>query len=110
FDNPPNFQAHIAFNMYFQLPNQGGEIEIWDRELDDSKFYAMRNANPNLAYSVQRHYLGKPDVTYRPQKGEIILFNSRKVHAVKASFGVERMTVSCFIGISSEKEPLQLWS
>lgn len=105
-----NIKEQIAFNIYFDIPERGGEIELWNWKATDSDFDSLRNSDPALSYSFDRNKIPACNIKYKPAKGEILLFNPRHVHAVSASFGKPRLTISTFIGYTAENEPLVLWS
>ena len=54
--------------------------------------------------------LPPPDAVVAPRVGDLILFNSNRIHAVRACRGGPRVTVSCFIGYRGEGRPLGYWS
>ncbi|MEX0446412.1 2OG-Fe(II) oxygenase [Xenorhabdus sp. SGI246] len=103
-------KEQLAFNIYLDVPEKGGEIELWNWKATDQEFHNFQNKNPDLAYGMDREKIRKPDIVYKPKKGEILLFNPRNVHAVAPSNGTPRLTISTFIGYSSDNEELVLWS
>lgn len=103
-------KEQIAFNIYLDMPEEGGEIELWNWKAKDSDFENLRNSNPSLSYAFDRNKIPSCDITYKPKKGDILLFNPRHVHAVTACFGKPRLTISTFIGYTGDDDPLVLWS
>ena len=50
------------------------------------------------------------DVVLTPETGDLIIFNSRNLHAVRPAAGGPRVTLSCFLGYRGATEPLTYWS
>lgn len=101
-----NLLAQLAVNVYIDIPEIGGELIMWRDEISDSEFLARRGSK----YGMDLEPLGEPDITVKPEVGELILFNARKLHAVAAGEGSDRLTVSCFLGYRGESQPLTIWS
>lgn len=108
----PDFpiDEQLAFNIYLDVPEKGGEIELWNWKATDEDFTRYQNKNPDLAYGMDRSKLKEPDLVYKPKKGDVLIFNPRNVHAVAPSFGTKRLTISTFIGYSGVDKELVLWS
>ena len=51
----------------------------------------------------------KEVVEILPQEGDLILFNTRRPHAVTRFFGSFRITIQTFIGYKTG-EPLYMWN
>lgn len=101
-----SLQAQFACNVYLNMPDIGGELEIWDKEMPPEEFDEMRESS----YGIDPKILGAPSLTIKPECGELILFNSRKMHAVTPSVDQTRLSVSCFIGYRGDHMPLTFWS
>lgn len=99
--------GQFAANIYLHLPPVGGELTIWP--LSFSREVYDRHRRPG-SYGLDYAALNAPPVTIEPELGELILFNSRLVHAVQPSAGGDRMAASCFIGFRSKDDPLTVWS
>ena len=100
-------QCQLAANLYFDVPPKGGELQIWDFEPDSEDLEALFNGTYDFIDTsrirVQPHSL-------KPRVGELILFRSTCVHAVKASQGGSRSTASCFVGYYGKEQPLTVWA
>jgi hypothetical protein len=101
-----SLRSQLSANIYLQMPSKGGELWLWDKEIDASVFDDMRGLN----YGIDHHILGDPDITIKPEVGYLMVFNSRKMHAVTASDDAARITLSCFIGYRGDHQPLTYWS
>lgn len=97
-------RAQLAWNLYLNVPSDGGELLIWDKQWipqDDT-------------YQVSDSYHYHQDVVKDAQKltikvfpGEILLINSRNFHAVAES--KNRLSIGSFISYF-EDDSLKLWS
>ena len=110
-DAPDSFRAHslkcqIACNVYLSMPLQGGELWIWNREIGEKEFDAMRGSS----YGIEPKLLGEPSIVLKPEAGDMIMFNSRLMHAVSTGNDGPRLSISCFVGFRSQSSPLTLWS
>jgi len=110
-DAPNSYNAlslisQLSANIYLQVATSGGELNIWNKELEEEKYGQMRGD----IYGIRREYFGEPDIVIKPNLGDLILFNSRKLHAVAPSNECSRLTISCFIGNRGKYMPLTYWS
>jgi hypothetical protein len=99
--------AQMTVNVYLRTPSEGGELEIWD--------FIPNEAEAAELYSGDYDFLdtGKlpPSAALiRPGVGELILMLSNRIHAVRASRGGPRVSMSCFVGSTGEAERLVLWN
>lgn len=95
------FERQIAANIYLQLPDDGGELEVWPTHSDISEDFLVP---PN--WSQQ---LDVKSISYKPMPGDLLLFNARRPHAVHRFQGQARISLQCFIGFNKGK-PLQIWN
>ncbi|MBV1787204.1 2OG-Fe(II) oxygenase [Marinobacterium sp. D7] len=110
-DAPDSFKARslqtqIAANVYLTMPSEGGAVQIWDRELTPEEFDGMRGDS----YGIDPEILGDPDLEICPEPGDLVLFNSRRMHAVTPGSDDLRLSLSCFIGYRGDASPLSFWS
>jgi hypothetical protein len=99
--------AQIAANVHLRTADSGGEVELWALEPDRAEYERLRLAG---SYGLDRELLPPPDAVVTPRVGDLILFNSNRVHAVRPCQGGPRVTVSCFIGYRGPSRPLTYWS
>jgi len=96
----------LAVNIVVQTPNSGAEIDIWDLRLNEAEFDRLRLGD---SYGLDRNLLPPPTVTIAPQVGDLILFDSTRIHALRPSDGVQ-IAHSCFLGFHGVQQPLAVWS
>ncbi len=89
-----------------QVPNKGGELELWDFGIKTKKEYLKLAEG---SYGIKKSKLPKPKLIIKPKIGEIILFNPQNLHCIAKSSN-KRITASCFIGYRGNKYPLTYWS
>lgn len=102
-----DIQAQLAANLYFSVPLEGGELELWDfsPNVDELEYLFMGDYD----------FIDTDKLPVSPQKicprvGELILFRSNCVHSVKAGEGGIRSAASCFIGYYGAHQPLTVWA
>lgn len=98
--------AQFAANIYFQVPKFGGELLMWHRNMSSEEFDRKRNGK----YGIEIEELPMPDVVVKPGRGDLLIFDSRKIHAVASPQDASRIAVSFFIGYRGNDKPLTYWS
>ncbi|MGP9819607.1 2OG-Fe(II)-dependent halogenase WelO5 family protein [Salinarimonas sp. NSM] len=98
--------SQFGVNVYVDVPEIGGELAMWDVEISDEEFLEKRGGD----YAIPLDQLGPHDYAVKPENGDLILFNARKLHAVLAGTGTDRLTISAFLGYRGAEEPLTVWS
>jgi predicted 2-oxoglutarate/Fe(II)-dependent dioxygenase YbiX len=98
--------AQFAANIYFKMPEVGGELLMWHRNMPTVEFDERRKGK----YGIAIDDLPPPDVVVKPGCGDLLIFDSRKIHAVASPHGTARMAVSFFIGYRGDDKPLTYWS
>jgi 2OG-Fe(II) oxygenase superfamily len=106
FRRASELMRQIAVNVYVRLPEEGGELELWHHRLTEEEYNDRRIYG---SYGLDRRHLPSPTATIRPELGDLILFDSNRIHAVRASSGL-RIAHSCFLGLHSFDTPLSVWS
>jgi hypothetical protein len=101
-----SLKAQFGANVYLQMPETGGALLMWDREIPPAEFNKLRGDE----YGLPVEALGEPDLVVRPEPGDLLIFNSRKMHAVSPGAGKSRLSVSCFVGYRGQGQPLACWS
>lgn len=113
-DAPNSFEAamlkgQFAVNTYLKLPECGGQLKIWRIELNKREYDAFKIPG-SYGVDVSKLPPASEVISISPVVGELIVFNSRRVHAVEPSLGGCRIAWSNFVGYLGEDSPLQLWS
>ncbi len=98
--------SQFGVNVYVDVPEVGGELAMWMKEISDAEFLDLRGPH----YGVPLELMGKPDFKVKPRNGDLILFNARKMHAVLAGEGCDRLTLSGFLGYRGDDDRLTVWS
>ncbi len=97
--------GQLAVNIYFQLPEKGGELELWLEEPSDEQDKIIA-ANDG----IDKDKLEPPKLVLRPDVGDLVIINSHLIHNVTPGYGKERVSISSFIGYKGENKPLSYWS
>jgi hypothetical protein len=110
-DAPDSFQAksllaQMACNVYLTMPEEGGALRLWSNEISPQEFDAMRKDSHGIGPSL----LGKPQLEILPEPGDLVIFNSRLMHAITPGHGDSRLSLSCFMGYRGTAAPLTIWS
>jgi 2OG-Fe(II) oxygenase superfamily len=98
-------KSQIAVNTYVQIPKSGGELEIYDFEPTKAELAELATDS----YGLNRAKLPSPALILEPKLGELILFRSTNVHAVRPSVGT-RVAQSCFLAYRGEDSAIAGWS
>jgi len=99
--------AQMTVNVYLRTPRSGGELEIWDLIPNEQQVADLYTGDYDFLDSSK---LPPSAVLIKPGVGELILMLSSRVHAVRASSGGPRVSMSCFVGSAGESERLALWN
>ncbi|MES3676702.1 2OG-Fe(II) oxygenase [Halomonas elongata] len=110
-DAPDSFkamslQAQLSANTYLRMPTKGGALQIWNKEIPPKEFDEMRGES----YGIEPSLLGAPKLELHPKVGDLLLFDSRKMHSVTSGTDNLRLSLSCFIGYRGPACPLSFWS
>jgi hypothetical protein len=97
-------KAQLAWNLYLQVPAEGGALLLWDRlwqpeddihQVDDNYFYREQVVQGSRKLRI--------DVS----EGELLIINSRNYHAVEETR--DRLAYGAFISVFADTR-LRLWS
>lgn len=91
--------VQLAANIYLKVPDEGGDLELWN----------VPSLTPLSKVASDWRSELPPSIKIKPRKGDLIIFNCRKPHAICAFKGNERVTAQVFIGYQ-KGNPLMLWN
>merc|ERR1719436_459860 len=97
-------KQQFAANVYLDVPERGGELEIWDVEPLSCDAIVQLDQSKDI-----RSQLPTDSIKVRPVKGDLLLFNTRRPHAVCPFPNGTRTSMQTFIGCNDDK-PLILWN
>ncbi|MCI4671962.1 MAG: 2OG-Fe(II) oxygenase [Bacteroidia bacterium] len=111
-DLPNNHRAkevevQLAANIFIKVPQEGGEIEIWDHEPNLVQFEALKEERYDF---IDREKIPGEGIKIKPQEGELMLFRSSCVHAVLPSKSSTRIAYSCSVGYFGMGKSLSVWA
>ncbi len=99
-------KTQLTANVYLQVPPQGGELEIWQKQCSKQEYEELRLPE---CYFLDRNQLPQSSLFMKPQVGDLIIFDSTRIHTVHFS-QEPRINISCFIGYSGQEQPLTYWN
>lgn len=103
---PFNQAGQLSANIYLVVPEAGGELMVWDTaplSANDAKIFET-GGNIKEILATSDCYLLKP------QKGDLIIINTRIPHAVTTFNIGNRVTQQTFIGLEHPGGPMLFWS
>jgi CRP-like cAMP-binding protein len=99
--------AQLTANVYLRTPRGGGELEVWDLIPNEEQVAELYTGDYDFLDTTK---LPPSAALIRPGVGELVLMLSSRIHAVRASSGGPRVSMSCFVGSTVEAERLVLWN
>lgn len=99
-------QAQFGANVYVQIPETGGELLMWNMNMAPRVFDQLRGKD----YGIRVETLPKPDIVVKPGTGDLLIFDSRKMHAMAPPVEKSRLALSCFVAYRGDGKPLTFWS
>ena len=104
--NAGSLLSQFSANIYLQEAKLGGELEVWGLKPSNAEFLTLCYDEIHL----DRSKLPEPKVFYQPCAGDLVFFDSGRVHAVRPSKQGPRVSMSCFVGYRGQDKPLTYWS
>lgn len=98
-------KGQLAAILYLTVPQSGGELCLWDSSLTLQSYRELQGQN---MFGIDWNLVSPPSVRLAPKAGEVIIFDSTKLHAVRP-FAGERMTYICFAGITGGNK-MSVWA
>jgi len=99
--------GQLAWNTYLTVPSKGGTLTLWDESFSEEEYEKRKIPG---SYGLRRELLPEAAAVLTPEVGEMILFNSGRVHAVDKIERGSRVTWSAFAGYGSIHDPILIWS
>lgn len=99
---PPSVQSldgQLAANIFIAVPPVGGELELWDAP----------PLPPEAVLPDTWRATGGDPIVFKPETGDLLLFNSRRPHATTPFETGDRISLQCFIGYR-RGGPLLFWN
>ena len=100
-------KVQLAVNLYFSVACRGGALKVWNCEPTPDELHQMYNGTHDFLDTSK--IPAQPKIMV-PRVGELILFRSTCIHAVRPSIGGTRSAASFFLGYSGEDQPLMVWA
>lgn len=104
-----NVVNQLAFNIYFQSSEHGGECVVYNQQWQPGLFENDRLSGHSGSYGYSSEVTKGAECFFiKPKTGDLWLFNSRNFHKILYGSGT-RLSFSSFIGLTDKNE-LVLWS
>jgi len=100
--------SQFAVNVHLRRADAGGELVLWDFGFTNKSDHDA--AQVDGKYAINESLIPVPKLVVVPEKGDLILFNARRVHAVRPILAGTRVAASTFIGYRGPASPLTLFS
>ncbi|OWW19337.1 2OG-Fe(II) oxygenase [Noviherbaspirillum denitrificans] len=98
--------SQFGANVYVQMPNRGGELLMWHKNMPIAEFDEKRKGE----YGINIKDLPPPDVVLKPNTGDLLIFDAHKLHAVASPQDKDRLALSFFVAYRGDDKPLTYWS
>jgi hypothetical protein len=120
-DSPLLSARHGLFsvNIYLQPANEGGEVFLWNMRMEGmgsifKHWYVTKNFFLNSSYAnedLQRQFQQRlpPPVRLRVGKGDLVMLNTGRPHAVAPFSGGPRVSMQAFLTYRKNK-PIGIWA
>ena len=96
----------MALNIYAQVPENSGQVQIWNIEPDDETRTELDVRYVGFPYPAEL-LLEYPTMVVAVEPGDLCVFNGNLVHAVRRGDAVtpkSRLLLTCFMGVNLNEE------
>ena len=98
-------KQQFGMNIYLQVPEEGGDLQLWLREATDIERKHVRESE-----GLPHGMIEPPVHTIHPGIGDLIIMSTWQLHAVTPGKDIARVSIGSFIGCYGENKPLTIWS
>lgn len=102
-----HLQGQLSANIYLQVPNKGGELELW---MEDQSSKKIQDLNIDGYFGIAASKMPPPKFSIKPNPGDLIIFNTNLYHGIRSGEGSSRISIGSFIGYTGDQFPLTYWS
>lgn len=103
-DEDPDPRWQVSANYYHSVAQHGGDLEIWNIAPPHSFFQRYEDTEHEHGYGFHPDIVDGHDTkVLTPAQGDVIMFNSKLMHAVRGTSGAGiRLSAATLSGISNE--------
>jgi hypothetical protein len=94
--------TQLAILVYLRMPYSGGELVLWNMRPNRDRYNSLRGGQ---SYGLDETQLPKPVRAIKPNEGDLIVFSTHTVHAVRYC-PTPRITASFFVWHSPTTDEL----
>lgn len=98
-----NLIGQFSANIYLSVPETGGALEIWD--VPPIPTNVIHHSDPHKDWRSEL----PGSIIVKPEQGDLLLFNTRRPHAITRFPEGTRVASQCFIGLH-ENHALSMWT
>lgn len=98
-------KSQIGITLSFRTPERGGSLRLWDRSYGNTEYQQLALAG---GFELDEAKLPRPDFTFDPDVGELVLIDAHRIHAIDGITAGERYSVSGFL--ARHAEGFHIWS
>jgi hypothetical protein len=101
-----SLQYQVAVNLYLSIGDEGGALTLFDTSVP-RRTYLNLDEGPRTVPETELATVAD----LQPRPGDMVMFSSRRVHAVRAPApGELRATLSFFVGLVANDSPAMYWA
>lgn len=104
--SPRELLGQLSANAYLEAAEDGGEVVLWDEPHPPNEYGLHRQDE----HHFDEKLLPAPRAVISPRIGDLLIFNSACVHAIRTVTRGERITLATFIGFRGPEKPWSFWS